>query len=713
MKSLDLHNFIGAAIIRTLFLCVLLIFNHTNCTSGSGETNKFLIVVGYSLYKTGLLTIPLEVYRSDIYNQDWEASMITVSRTDPNADYVCQDETILKSVLKSYYQAGFKGFVLIGSNDIPVVWWRCRYSDPNGCDPTDLYYSDLDEWKSKKDSIYVSYNSEENFVGFSFGPEMFCGRICAGGITDSVNEEAVKVAFYLDKIHQYRENKGNLTEDQKDRALIFLHSDSYNHKNIDSWPENAICNDLHTLCDDNVTNSLNFISEIEKGYRFVNIRAHSGHDYNGFISTDILSAIKPKFNFLNLFGCGACTYTTENFGAVYLFDNDYSLNITGSTGGWGVSPDEKFYRDLSEGEPVGIAFQAFINRDLINKDRHPPDGEVGWPKGVLLGDPLLTYTSEIKSYMTPTILTDLTNQHADVGHTFNLKLSVNNPDLRGFQYKINNLPQDATFANNTIIWTPPFGSDGIHYIEIKAVDDIEGEYSEIFTITVNSHSDKLLNGGFEEGINHYLEAWFPDYFCIYRWDSTGVAQTGARSLYFYVPEYQQAIVRQIVQLRPETNYVLTGWIKGKNITASAVTHPECKLKGAAIIVEQYMNNTYSIPGITGTFDWTPDSFVFRTPENGIVSIAATLGYCSGETTGEVWYDDIKVYPQNDNSLKEEQILQEIKIFPNPSGGDFYVGYFSTKEQEIHVVLTNLMGQTVYSETFLSFSGSDRKKISIN
>jgi len=712
MKRLFSLKFIGTPFLRCLFLSVVIFIKPVNCISGPAEINKFLIIVGYSIYKTGLLTVPLDVYRSDIYGQGWEASIITVSKFDPNADYVCQDETALKSVIKSYYQNGCKGFVLIGSNDIPLVWWRYRYSDPKGCDPTDLYYTDMDEWKSKKDSMYVSYDAGGAFVGSAFGPEMFCGRICTGGSTATVDEEAMKVAFYLNKIHQYRANNGNLTDEQKNRALTFLDSDDYNHKDIDSWPENAICSNLHTLCDNNVTNILNFISEIEKGYRFIHIRAHSNRNYNEFITTDLLREIQPRFNFLNLCGCYACNYTTENFGGVYLFDNNYSLNITGSTGGWGVSPDEKFYKDLSVGVPVGIAFQAFINRDIYNVVTHPPDGEAGWPKGVLLGDPLLTYAAEIKTYKTPTILTNLIDLHADVGSQFSLKLSAHNPDLRSFQYKMSNPPLNATLVDSTINWTPPAGSEGIHFFEIKAVDDIKGGYSEIFTITVNSHSDKLVNGGFEEGITNYLEAWFPGPIeGIYRWDSTGIAHTGERSLYIYAPIRQRASVKQYIQLKPFTNYVLTGWMKGRNISA-----PKChfnSLNGATLIAVGQTILTPLKHDLTGTFDWIQDSCVFQTSENGLISIACTLGECSSATTGEAWFDDITLRPQNNSTLLEDLVIKDMKIFPNPSDGDFYIEYFNTKEQQTHVVLTNPIGQTVYSDRYLSVCGSNKKKFSLN
>jgi len=688
---------------------------HVNCIANTDENNKFLIIVGHSIFKTGLLTIPLEIYRNDILAQGWEASIVTISQTDINADYVCKNGTALKSIIKSYYQSGYKGFVLIGSKDIPLVWWRCRYSDPDGCDATDLYYADMDEWTSKKDSMYVTYDSNEAFIGSTFGPELFCGRICAGGITTTVNEETIKVASYLDKIHQYRVNNGNLTDEQKNRALIFLQSDSYNHKNIDSWPENAVCINLRTLCNNNVTNSLNFITEMEKGYRFVHIRAHSGHDYNGFITTELLREIKPKFNFLNLFGCGACTYTTKNFGAVYLFDNDYSLNITGSTGGWGVSPDEQFYKDLNYGVPVGIAFQAFINRDMINVEIHPPDGEVGWPKGVLLGDPLLTYASGIKLYKTPRIQNDLIDLQANVGSQYTLILSVHNPDMRSFQYKMNNPPLNATLEGNTIKWTPPDGSEGIHFIEIKAVDDTNGEYSEIFSITVNGHSDKLLNGGFEEGYANQMNAWFPEDLFICRWDSTGIAHTGAKCLYFNVPIQHESVTGQYLQLKPLTDYTLTGWIKGKNIVSSADTPEDCKLKGASLIVENSLNSAYFNSDLTGTFDWIIDSCMFRTPENGVVLIACTLGYCTDETTGEAWFDDISVSLQNVYSgIENEEIVPgSIQIFPNPSAGDFYIEYVNKVVRDTYIVLTNYIGQTIYSEKYLSTGGLNRKMISLD
>jgi hypothetical protein len=224
---------------RIIFCITLLGF----LAPGRGQTEeshpKFLVVVSTQLYETGQVSSSLVQYQSDLLLQGWEAAIIKVSKNaHPLSDYICANEVALKNVIRSYYLRGYKGFVLIGSSKLlPTAWWKHRYSDTNETgDPCDLYYADMDDWLYKKGTVYVTYDAGNVFRGEKFYPEMFFGRICAGGISSSIMDEAEKTAKYLNKIHDYRINGRNLDSAQQKRALVFIYGNDYNRKVCYNWP---------------------------------------------------------------------------------------------------------------------------------------------------------------------------------------------------------------------------------------------------------------------------------------------------------------------------------------------------------------------------------------------------------------------------------------------------------------------------------------------
>ncbi len=528
---------------------------------------KFLIIVSNPLYQTGLITDDLSIYQEDLLTEGWGSTLITINKNiDPNADYFCHNETDLKDVIRNYYLQGHEGFVIIGSpNDIPTVWWKLKIDGTAVC-PTDLYYADMDDWIAKDGDIYMSYDSSGNFVGQNFAPELFYGRITAGVISTTQEEEALKVASYLEKIHQYRSRGSNLTREQQNRTLHFA-NDGYIIYKEPSVFFKTVTNS-YVIYDLNLSNPMKLAKELERGYKFVSVTTHSnprahtmeiweeGERKSGDFSLALLNSINPKVHYVHLFACSAGRFTEENFGATYIFNNEYTYNVTAPTGPWGFNPDSIFRNELNNGMPIGIALKNYIHRNITNK------GEMGWPKGILHGDPLIKYESNITS-TPPFLKTTLHAQEATVGQLYELTFEFEDADNDIINIEIENLLQHANFNGRTLSWIPSWDQLGKTFVLlVKATDSYNNTFSEEFTIYASYINNGLLNKGSESTIDE--------------WTTQGNAQfiRDSKVWKFYHPFKidRQFVIssnsswgafRQSIDVDCYTNYKLIYWTKNE------------------------------------------------------------------------------------------------------------------------------------------------------
>jgi len=140
----------------------------------------------------------------------------------------------------------------------------------------------------------------------------------------------------------------------------------------------------------------------------------------------------------------------------------------------------------------------------------------------------------------------------------------------------------------------------------------------------------LKNGGFEDGA---LEPW--------EWYVAGEAKAkgevsfaekhgGAASYVIHNESTQEPNVygqlRQYAQgLKPNTTYVLTAWVKGRDVTgAQLALGPGWK------ILERLPQDT---------FDWTPVKKEFTTGDS---PEKYDVVFISGSTTGALWIDDVAI-----------------------------------------------------------------------
>lgn len=91
-------------------------------------------------------------------------------------------------------------------------------------------------------------------------------------------------------------------------------------------------------------------------------------------------------------------------------------------------------------------------------------------------------------------------------------------------------------------------------------------------------------------------------------------------------EYNRVV--QNVTIKPNTNYVIIGWMKGEGI-----------VKGPAGQGARLYSNRITFPAFEGTFGWTEVQREFNSGTNTTVQISPYLHH----STGKVWFDEVGLY----------------------------------------------------------------------
>jgi hypothetical protein len=599
---------------------------------------KFLIIVSNPLYRTDTVAASVARYKEDIAREGWTSEIITINNVpDPSADRICPDEKSLKQLIRSYYTQGLKGFVLIGSaNVIPTAYWRYHEkSDYWGYsnDPSDLYYADMDEWYDlDSNSIYETYYSkwsttENQWVANeampanpsnpNLFPDLLFGRISTDTTVKDLAVEAMDVNKYLDKIHRYRVNGSDLTPDQQRRSLYMI-NDCYSSGMNTSINLQSATPDVHILGGYTMFFPQMISEELKKGYTHAQIVSHSGSDahvVNSWLDEKrtwypfTLEHVKTsgaKVHQINMFACYAAQFNVPNFGAAYLFNTNYTFNVTGSSGGWGTIMDNNYYNDLNEGKPIGEAFNSFLRR---------ADG--GRPKGILHGDPLLTYAHPF-SNKAPMFTTNLIGLEATAGSPYSLSINAVDPENDPVTIQLSNLPAGATFSGNVLTWVPSAELVGTTDTITARVSDNHNNYIEQkFTIYLSC---------FRNGTLERTDGWTVD----------GNGYLGGSASSGYHTPYGISVLplttldswvaaRQSVSVKPLTHYRLSFW-SNNQLTANNT--------GASVRIEE-LGRSIVIP-ITSGEDFTYRCSNIFTGNNSTLTITFNSGDNNNTTSGKVY-----------------------------------------------------------------------------
>lgn len=590
---------------------------------------KFLVIVSSPLYQTGLITAALNTYQADLAREGWNVTLIKVNNiTDPNANYICPDGPALKSVIRNYYNQGYQGLVFIGSAPaIPTVYWR--YNSYSETSPTDLFYADMDDWQDvNSDGYYESYSQTGQFLGAKFAPELFYGRISAGSISTSIQEEATKTADYLNRIHSYRLTGSNLTTTQQNRALFFADDDWRHSKDVAAFYQ-AVVPEIHGVFDIGLTNPQKLMTELVNGYQYATIINHSysfeyetiswieGERWRDYqFNLDLLNTIDAKVNYINLINCSACAFDQANFGATYLFNKSYTYNVTGSTGAWGIYFNADYYKDLANQQPIGIAFKNHLTSLIIG-------GDESCSKGILLGDPTLRYQKPATANQAPLVTTDFSYLEASAGNLFSLPITAVDPEYDPVTVQITGLPAGATLNNNTLYWTPGFDQAGkTFYLSLTVTDTHNNKYVEDFSIYVSSIKNGLLNS---------LDGWVISGNPEFSLDWAGSYLTDP--IYSMNVSNSMGTLSQSIPVQPNTNYKLIFFIKND-------------------LIQNSSQATFQIDELQKSFYYfSPNMFCygalyFNSLNLSRITISLHAGTSDYPSTGKVYLTGLRLVPIN-------------------------------------------------------------------
>jgi len=617
----------------------------------TASRSRFLVIVARDLAEQPAVARAVRRYRIDAAAAGWDSSMLVVEPEDDPQQQVLE----LKRRIVAGYRRGASGFVIIGSHAaVPSVRWHYHPMEPF-TEPSDLIYADVDTWVDiDRDGVYENFASMMGDDGSwlpdetrpanpdspHYIPELFFSRIAPAAITTAPAQEADYVVRYLEKVAEYRRNGTRLTPEQDDRAFL-LSEDEWQGKDL-AHVLAPVAPNVHAMFNRGVTTAASYARALEDGYRFVTAIVHSdeeGHYFTGwdgsrqttdYFSISWLRTLVPKVSQLNLIACGSCNFTTRNIGAVGLFENDYVLNVLGSTGLWGIGPDIVYYQDLASGEAVGPAL-----RDLARRNTH----DVGWPKGILLGDPLVLYTKEVPN-KAPVLATSLYKVQAHVGETLELPFDTEDPEGDVVEVTLGDLPAGASFDGETLRFSPTPEQMGMSFETFVKLTEPgrANEYRESFVIEVplGPGQGTLDYGDFEKALDGRPLGWGTE-----AWDSAGVTFTwgeqlgvdGSAGVAISSASPNDAWWgRPVSGLEPGTRYTLSGWLKGGGISGEQ--------SDASVSIG--VLETSDHVGQGGTFDWTRFELTFVPPESGNVTVICRLGYFGNLTTGTGYCDQLSL-----------------------------------------------------------------------
>lgn len=655
----------------------------------------FLVIVSSKIID--YCSAEVNQYMSDISGEGWSPTLITVNNevdvAHPDA-LICETAQELKGKIKTYYNQGYEGFVLIGSApSIPTAKWK---SNPSSTEiiSADLFYADMDDWcdievNGVSDGIYESYYDAAGSSIFDksrpanpsyplFIPEMIYGRISAGAISNFDPQlEGTRTAAYLSKIHNFRSSGWNA--DFGDKAFCFF-DDEFLHQESDTvtYMRN-LAQDIYCISNMASSDKDTFLQFLQGGYRMgygamhgnkslVQTIAHPNgtedYEIREFPAIADINEITVKVNYLHLNSCSTCNYDSPNLGATILFnnansssdyENSYVCNVTGQVTPGSFNLDADYYEDLKS-NCIGTAFKNFVS---INAEFNP--------MYILLGDPTLQYNFTEYENKCPYVTNDLHDVNAYPDKPFKITFQTTDPENDPVFVDVAGLPNGATYdsSTKTLDWVPSASQVGNSYnVTITAYNkDALGatinKYVQSFTIYVSRmtlYPVQINNPGFEslntDGTtpSSWIQ-WRSSYSTTFSIDPV-VKYSGNNSACITNTQNTDSGLygSTATNVEPNTHYLLSGYIK----TSNAMSLDGAKLillSGAGLPLT-------STSPITGTQDWTPVYIHWYSGDNTSLQIQCFL-----TGSGTAWFDDIKL--ERDDNLGFELVNENF----SPSSAD--------------------------------------------
>ncbi len=411
-------------------------------TAENAERINILIIVKDYIYDK--LNASCKQYSDDIYQYAGYTSTIETVHLDTYSQ--------VKDLILSYNSIDFKGVVLVG--DIASVEYEEKYEGKYAYWPCDLYYMDLDGRWYDNDSNAI-FDAHKGNVK----PEIFVSRIMAHtfGLYGS---EVDFIKKYFEKDHIFWTGGAPTFSS----ALAYTSKDwagraDFGNKGIGYLYGTTSYSKLEEP-NYYAFGKADYIHQNQYNYSLIQLSAHSNPSShrltNNFGSSDTLlrtnEIMREQTHALsyNLYCCSALNWTTDSFngyiGGSYLFNNDITLTIVGSTKTGSMLKFKHYYKELSNGESIGDAFAAWFRKAAgVTHEKE----DIHWFYGMSIhGDPCIRLIQNKSSKVSP----NLYNQDEVINedayslykvYDMNGQLLVSGKD----QEIVNNLPHGLFIVN--------------------------------------------------------------------------------------------------------------------------------------------------------------------------------------------------------------------------------------------------------------------------
>ncbi len=330
-------------------------------TADGGYDNLILVFVNARL-QTAIQT-ELTTYAADLAAEGFSSKTIAVSGGRP---------VQLRQDLQAHVDSGLVGAVMVG--DLPVAWWE---EGSRGEDyPFELFFTDLDGAFADNDG-----DGKYDYHSGSRAPDIWIGRVYASRLTYCLEEHAIRA--YFQRNHAYRTGQLPIPH----RGLVYNEVDWYPNDHGMSH----LYYDVTMYNDENTTTAHHYKSQLQLGFEFVHIIAHSSpwvHTFflqnevpgGGSVFNFEIPALAPNAAFYFLNACMCARFTErDNLGNWYLFAQPWTQAVIASTRTmYGLDDLRPVYEALGNDSCVGAAFLAW----------HRPNYFM-YPATCVLGDPTL------------------------------------------------------------------------------------------------------------------------------------------------------------------------------------------------------------------------------------------------------------------------------------------------------------------------------------
>lgn len=373
------------------------------------------------------------------------------------------------------------GVLLIGF--LPCAWYEEDYWAEEEF-PCELFLMDLDGiWgDADGDGIYDSHTGD-------VAPEIWLGRIDAHAM--DYGSELLMLSEYLEKDHLYR--TGALAPPS--RALAYIDDDwsYYTHCGL-----NYIygASNVTVINSESQTTASGYLAQLEQGYEFVHLMAHScpwGHTFkvpsgmSGTVIAPEIAQVNPNTAFLQLFSCSNARWVeTGCLGNWYLFGTDSGLLVCGAAKTGSMLDFEYFYQPIGSGSCFGEAFRDWWEYQAQGGFS---SSERAWFYGnALLGDPTLKPLSSTGSFCG-------TPQEASGTDGFQVSASVHSDCF-----------PDAAWHDGitAVAWLT--GENGRLDIAARFHDDAGDSWSQVYIVDADEYWDNAVSVCFDDTGEPWL-AW--------------------------------------------------------------------------------------------------------------------------------------------------------------------------------------------------------------